>query len=76
MSTKILNSWWTRDQTGKSVGFVLIENDVGKRSIRCGVTVGDNWKDDQQRILAFGGKLAYNDLRSMLDQLTGTNNFK
>jgi len=74
--TKVIDNWWSRNQSQIGVGFVLIENSVGRRTIRIGTSLGAEEVVDIGAVMDLGGKLTVRQLRNMLAQLTVEGNFE
>ncbi len=73
---KVLESWWTRDQDARTVGFVLTENLVGTRKIFMGTARGNDQEVDERAIVVNGGKCSKFLLDSMVMKLTATNKYE
>ena len=53
---KVIDSMWFNTRQG-AFGFVLGENEVGKRTLYAGVARGLDQKADEQEILSWGNKV-------------------
>ena len=53
---KVLDSMWFNTRQG-AFGFVLGENEIGKRTLYAGVARGLDQKADEQEILSWGNKV-------------------
>ncbi len=53
---KVIDSMWFNTRQG-AFGFVLGENEVGKRNLYAGVARGLDQKADEQEILSWGNKV-------------------
>jgi len=74
--TKIITSWWTRNQKGRDIGFVLTENFSGVRKIYVGNCTGMDVDGDERDITEKGGKIHAGMIESMLKQLKEKGKFE
>jgi ATPase subunit of ABC transporter with duplicated ATPase domains len=62
---KVLDSMWFNTRQG-SFGFVLGENEIGKRMLYAGVASGLDQKADEQEILSWGNKVNIGMMESLI----------
>ncbi|GAI63792.1 unnamed protein product [marine sediment metagenome] len=62
---KVIDSYWFNTRQG-SFGFVLGENEMGKRTLYAGVASGLDQKADEQEILSWGNKVNIGMIESLI----------
>ena len=67
---KAIDSMWFNSLQG-SFGFVLGENEVGKRTLYAGVAKGLDQKTDEQEILSWGNKVNIGMMESLIAKTKG-----
>ncbi len=73
---KIIDSWWTRNQLGHNMGFVLTENGVGIRKVFLGTATGNDVEFDEKAIVRHGGKVHANLITRLLSGLNEGKGFE
>jgi len=62
---KVIDSMWFNTRQG-SFGFIVGENEVGKRTLYGGVAGGLDQKADEQEILSWGNKVNIDIMESLI----------
>ena len=67
---KVIDSMWFNTRQG-SFGFVVGENEMGKRMLYGGVASGLDQKADEQEILSWGNKVNIGMIESLIAKTKG-----
>jgi len=67
---KVIDTTWVSSLTSTGViGFVVVENDMGKRTARVGLVGGMNVDQDIQRIIQYGSKFSLEQAEKIVGHL-------